>query len=268
MSKSVIDINCDMGEAFGNWTLGDSSDAALMPMISSANVAAGFHAGDPNLMDQCVQLAVKHGVALGAHPGYADRQGFGRRRIDANVSELLNDIVYQVGALREFGRRHGIPLQHVKPHGALYMEMAVNEDLSQAFVDYMRTSSPDTFIFCMDISATYRAAVKAGQPVVREFFADRDYDKLGSIVFARRVGRLSPSEVAEKVLRACQEGVVHTVDGEDIPIEFDSICFHSDTPGCEELGRAIQSILAENNIAIRPVSETLRETSSSVAAGV
>ena len=122
MYRTTVDLNCDMGEGFGHWSYGDAPDSDLMPLISSANVAAGFHAGDPNQMDAVAGLAAEHGVGLGAHPGYADLQGFGRRTISAKPEELVNDVIYQTGALREFGRRHGIGLQHVKPHGALYMD--------------------------------------------------------------------------------------------------------------------------------------------------
>ena len=210
-------------------------------MISSANIATGFHAGDPNLMDETVRLAVQHGVGIGAHPGYRDLQGFGRRKINGSAKELVNDIVYQVGALREFARRHGASLQHVKPHGALYMEMAVNVELSSVFVEYMRQAAPSSFVFCMAGSATDVAARAAGQPVVREFYVDRDYDDTGSIVFVRDAARPDPAMLAQKVLRACTEGRVRTVTGNDIDVEFESICIHSDTPGAEailaQLGR-------------------------------
>lgn len=253
--RDVVDINCDMGEAFGRWRVGDADDAALMGLISSANVATGFHAGDPNLMNETVELAVRHGVELGAHPGYNDLQGFGRRRINGTAKELVNDIVYQVGALREFARRHGVRLQHVKPHGALYMEMAVNPELAQIFVTYMRSAAPDAFIFCMGNSATHRAALDAGHPVVREFYADRDYDDTGSIVFTRDAGRPDPAAIARKVLRACKEGRVKTVTGHEIEIEFESICFHSDTLGAFEIARTMREALIAEGIRIAPVSK-------------
>jgi UPF0271 protein len=169
----------------------------------------------------------------------------------------VNDIVYQVGAIREFGRRHGISLQHVKPHGALYMEAAVNEELSEMIVDTLSKTSGTAIIFCMGMSKTYEVAKRVGHPVVREFYADRDYDKSGSIVFARRVARLKPDEVAAKCVRACKEGIVSTVDGEDISIEFESICFHSDTPGALEMGKAIRSGLEDAGITIAPAATVL-----------
>jgi UPF0271 protein len=253
--RTAVDINCDLGEAFGRWRIGDADDANLMALISSANIATGFHAGDPNLMDQTVRLAAQHGVGVGAHPGYNDLQGFGRRTINGTAKELVNDIIYQVGALREFARRAGVPLQHVKPHGALYMDMAVNAELAEIFVDYMRTVAPNVFVYCMPGSVTHQAALAAGQPVVREFYADRAYDDSGSIVFVRDMGRLDPDEIAEKCLRACREGKARTVTGQDIDIEFESICIHSDTPGAEAILTRTRQKLIENGIRIAPVSE-------------
>jgi len=259
--KTEVDLNCDMGEGFGQWVLGEAPDEDLMALISSANIAAGFHAGDPNSMDRVVKLAQQYGVGLGAHPGYRDLQGFGRRYIRTNAEELVNDIVYQIGAIREFGRRYGIALQHVKPHGALYMEAAVNEELSQLMVDTLQKTSSDAIIFCMGISKTYEAAKRLGHPVVREFYADRDYDDTGSIVFKRQVARPDPEQIAAKCLRACQEGVVRTVDGNDISIEFESICFHSDTPGALEIGRTIRSTLTDNGITIAAAATVLERAS-------
>jgi UPF0271 protein len=244
-----------MGEGFGRWHLGDADDSELMKFISSANIATGFHAGDPNMMDATVRTAVQRGISIGAHPGYRDLQGFGRRRIIGSADEIVNDIVYQVGALREFCRRHGANLRHVKPHGALYMELAANETMSRSFVEAMRVISPGTSIFCMGMSETYRVAVAAGQPTVREFYADRDYDDTGSIVFTRHSGRLNPQAVADRVVRACTDGRVRTVNGSDIDIEFESICFHSDTPGCLEIASALHAALIAHGIRIGPVAD-------------
>lgn len=255
--RKIIDLNCDMGEGFGHWVLSDAPDEELMALISSANIAAGFHAGDPNSMDRVIKLAQTYGVGLGAHPGYRDLQGFGRRYIKTTPEELVNDIIYQVGAVREFGRRHGIRLQHVKPHGALYMEAAVNEDLSRHMIESLAAISGDLLIFCMGTSKTYEVAKRLGQPVIREFYADRDYGDDGSIVFTRRVARPDPEEIAQKCLRACVEGKVTTVTGKDIDIAFESICFHSDTPGAVEIGRAIRAALTENGINIAPASAVL-----------
>lgn len=257
MIGRLVDLNCDLGESFGQWTL-EASDEDLMDLISSANVAAGFHAGDPNIMDRVVRMATERGVGVGAHPGYRDLQGFGRRVIQARPEELVNDMVYQIGALREFTRRHGVRLQHVKPHGALYMQVAEDEPLASQLVETLAKSSPETLLFCMGVSKVYEIAQAAGIPVVREFYADRDYANSGSIVFSRKMRRLDPQEVADKCVRACQEGKVRTVDGDDIDIEFDSICFHSDTPGALAIGRAVRAGLIENGIRIAPATEVLK----------
>ena len=254
MFRTSVDLNCDMGEGFGHWSYGDAPDSALMPLISSANIATGYHAGDPNQMDKVARLAAEHGVGIGAHPGYQDLQGFGRRTIAAKPEELVNDILYQTGAMREFARRHGAPLQHVKPHGALYMTAANDTELSRQLVEALQKTGPDLFVYCMSISETYRIAREAGQPVVREFFADRDYDNSGSIVFARKMRELDPREVAEKCVRACQEGKVRTVEGDDIELPFESICFHSDTPGALQIGTAVREALVANGIVIAPPS--------------
>lgn len=257
--KHVVDINCDMGEAFGRWRIGDTRDDILISLISSANIATGFHAGDPNLMDEIVRLSAEHGVAVGAHPGYNDLQGFGRRRIDGSAKEIVNDIVYQVGALREFARRHGVFLQHVKPHGALYMELAKSAELSQLFMQYMQVVAPNLLVFCLAGTATELAAQQVGHPVAREFYADRDYDDSGLIVFTRDVGRLDPATVALKVLRACTEGRVRTVSGADMDVTFETICFHSDTIGAADIARHIRGLLIAEGIRIAPVSEILTD---------
>lgn len=248
MSKQSVDLNSDMGEGFGPWTIGDGVDEQIMSLISSANIATGFHAGDPNIMARTVQLARAAGVGIGAHPGFRDLVGFGRRAIAETPQALVNDIVYQLGALREFARLHGVRLQHLKPHGALYMHAAADEAFSRLLIETLQRVDPGLWLYCMEASATYRVAAEYGQPVVREFYADRDYDRSGSIVFTRRVGRLDPGQVADKVLRACIDGKVHTIEGNDIDIDFDSVCIHSDTPGALELVRRTRDALVREGI--------------------
>lgn len=245
-----IDLNSDMGEGFGPWTIGDGVDAQIMPLISSANIATGFHAGDPATMQRTVALAQQHGVAIGAHPGLRDLVGFGRRHINAPAQELVNDMLYQLGALREFARLHGLPLQHIKPHGALYMHLARDEEAARLFVQTLRRLDPNLLLFCMHGSVVWRVAQELGQAVVCEFYADRDYDNSGSIIFTRKVAALDAEQVAAKVLRACQEGVVRTVEGDDIPIRFESVCIHSDTPGALALVRSTRARLEAADIAI------------------
>lgn len=251
-AKTSIDLNCDLGEGFGQWMLGDSDDARLMSLISSANIATGFHAGDPGLMNRSVRLAKAFGVGVGAHPGYRDLLGFGRRHIAAAAPELVNDVLYQLGALREFARRHGVPLRHLKLHGALYMHASRDEEFAHAMVEVLRCCAPELALYCMGSSLLCEVARGAGHPVVREFYADRNYDRSGSIVFARRVERPDPVRIAERVLRACLEGRVATVEGDDIEIEFESVCFHSDTPGAEAVGEAVHAVLAGAQIRVGP----------------
>ncbi|MFV0282229.1 MAG: 5-oxoprolinase subunit PxpA [Castellaniella sp.] len=253
--KQHIDLNSDLGEGFGPWTIGDGVDDQLMPLISSANIATGFHAGDPSIMRKTIAMAKQHGVGIGAHPGFRDLVGFGRRHIHARTEELVNDVVYQLGALREFARLAGMSLQHVKPHGALYMHVSRDEELSRALVSALQQVDPTLHLYCMAGSVVHRVALEMGQPVVREFYADRDYDMSGSIVFTRRVEALDPQAIASKVVRACTEGLVQTVEGQDVAIEFDSVCIHSDTPGALELVRATRSALAERDIAVTGIDK-------------
>ncbi len=248
--KKQIDLNSDIGEGFGPWTIGDGVDEQLMPLISSANVATGFHAGDPSIMRKMVLLARQNGVGVGAHPGFRDLVGFGRRHINASVDELVNDMIYQLGALREFASLAGVKLQHIKPHGALYMHAARDEALSRALVTALQTIEPTLHLFCMEASVTCRIAQELGQPVVREFYADRDYDVSGSIVFTRQIRPLDPETIAAKVVRACTEGLVRTIDGQDLAIDFDSVCIHSDTPGALQLVQATRAALAQNDIRV------------------
>jgi 5-oxoprolinase (ATP-hydrolysing) subunit A len=250
MKKQRVDLNSDMGEGFGPWRIGDGVDDEIMPLISSANIATGFHAGDPGIMARTVALANAAGVGIGAHPGFRDLVGFGRRHLTETPEALVNDILYQLGALREFARLHGVGLQHVKPHGALYMHAARDEAFSRLLIETLQRLDPGLLLYCMASSATCRLAREIGQPVVREFYADRDYDRQGSIVFIRRTERLDPKQIADKVLRACVDGRVRTVDGDDIDIEFDSVCIHSDTPGALALVRDTRDALLREGIRI------------------
>jgi UPF0271 protein len=247
----AVDFNSDMGEGFGPWTIGDGVDSELMAYISSANIATGFHAGDPGTMRRTVARAKQLGVAIGAHPGFHDLVGFGRRHIHASAQELVDDMLYQLGALREIARAQGVPLQHIKPHGALYMHLARDEDAARLLVQNLQVIEPTLLLYCMPNSVIWRIAKELGQPVVREFYADREYDLTGSIVFTRTVRVLNPAIVAARVLRACQTGLVRTVEGEDLFIEFDSICLHSDTPGALELVEATREALDQAGIVVR-----------------
>jgi 5-oxoprolinase (ATP-hydrolysing) subunit A len=247
-----IDISCDMGESFGPWKMG--FDEEMMQYISSANVAGGFHAGDPTTMRKTVALAKDHGVAVGVHPGYRDLVGFGRREMDVPPDEIHDEIVYQLGALREFARYYDMEVQHVKPHGALYMVAARDEELSRAIIEAIQRVDPGLLLFCMQASVTYQLAQKMDQPVVAEFYADREYNDDAQIVFTRSVAEeLDPEEVGDRAVRAVTENMVKTESGKDIEVASDSVCVHGDTPGAVRLAEAIARKLGENGIEIRPL---------------
>ena len=249
-----------MGESFGMWPMGE--DEELMQYISSANVAGGFHAGDPHIMRKTVALAKEHGVAIGIHNGYQDLVGFGRRDMDVSPDEIHNELIYQLGALREFARYYDMEVQHVKPHGALYMAAARDEEISRAIIEAVRKVDPDLVIYCMRASVTYEVAKKMDQPVATEFFADRDYNDEGQIVFTRKVtDELDPEEVGDRVVRGLTEGKVTTVNGKDIEIPSDSVCVHSDTPGAAKLAEAIVRKLGESDIAVRPLGRAKQRIS-------
>jgi UPF0271 protein len=255
-----IDISCDMGESVGPWKMG--FDEEMMQYISSANVAGGFHAGDPTTMRKTVALAKDHGVAVGVHPGYRDLVGFGRREMDVPPDEIHDEIIYQLGALREFARYYDMEVQHVKPHGALYMVAARDEELSRAIIEAIQRVDPGLLLFCMQASVTYQLAQKMDQPVVAEFYADREYNDDGQIVFTRSVAEeLDPEEVGDRVVRAVTEKKVKTESGKDIDVASDSVCVHGDTPGAVRLAEAIARKLGENDIEIRPLGRAQQRIS-------
>jgi UPF0271 protein len=255
-----IDISCDMGESFGPWKMG--FDEEMMQYISSANIAGGFHAGDPTTMRKTVSLAKDYGVAVGVHPGYRDLVGFGRREMDAPPDEIHDEIIYQLGALREFARYYDMEVQHVKPHGALYMVAARDEELSRAIIEAIQRIDPGLLLFCMQASVTYQLAQKMDQPVVAEFYADREYNGEGQIVFTRSVAeQLDPEEVGDRVVRAVTEKKVKTESGKDIDVASDSVCVHGDTPGAVRLAEVIARKLGENGIEIRPLGRAQQRIS-------
>lgn len=255
-----VDLNCDMGESFGPWKMG--FDEEMMRYISSANVAGGFHAGDPHVMRRTVALAKEHGVAVGIHSGYRDLIGFGRREIQMSPEEIRDELIYQLGALREFARYYDMEVQHVKPHGALYMVAARDLELSRAIIEAIQRVDPGLYLFCMRASVTYELAQKMDQPVVAEFYADREYNEDGQIVFTRSVAEeLDPEQVGSRVVRAVIEGKVKTENGNDIEVASDSVCVHGDTPGAVKLAEAIARKLEDNGVEIRPLVRARQEIS-------
>ncbi len=247
-----IDLNCDMGESFGPWRMGH--DEEMMKYISSANVAGGFHAGDPTTMRKTIALAKENDVAVGVHCGYKDLVGFGRREMDVSPDEIHDELLYQLGAIREFCRIHDMDVQHVKPHGALYMVAARDEELSRAIIEAIQKSDDGLHLFCMRASVTYELAKKMGRPVIAEFYSDRGYNDDGQIVFTRSVAaELDPEEVGDRVVRAVTEGKVKAESGADIEAASDSVCVHGDTPGAVHLAEAIARKLKEGGIEVRPL---------------
>ena len=257
MANKVIDLNCDMGESYGRWTLG--ADEAVMPFITSANIACGYHGGDPHVMRKTVELALKHRVAIGAHPGLPDLMGFGRRVMDVSPQEVKDYICYQAGALREFVRVTGGDLQHVKPHGILYTMCEKDEALAQAVGEAVRESGKELILMTL-ASGRYDATCrKMGCRVASEGFADRAYNVDGTLVSRKIPGSLitDPKAAAAQALKMAVEGKVRTIDGVEIDISVQTICCHGDTPGAEKIARAVREALEKAGVQVRPLRDWL-----------
>jgi UPF0271 protein len=253
--KPRIDINCDLGESYGAFKVGN--DEKIMPHITSANIACGFHAGDPVIMAQTINLAKKHNVAIGAHPGYPDLLGFGRREMQLTSEEVKNYAIYQVSALQGFAKVAGVSLQHVKPHGALYNTAAKDEKLSEAIVDAVKALNHNLIIFAPLNSALAKAAVESGLRVAYEVFADRAYNSDGSLVSRKQPNAIiqEPQKVMERVIKMVKEGTVLAVNGEVVNLgEVHTICVHGDTPTAIELAKALKKGLIKVGIEVKPVS--------------
>jgi UPF0271 protein len=249
-----IDLNCDVGEAFGSYTMG--LDEELMPLVSSASVACGFHASDPRTMHRTVRLAKEHGVAVGAHPSYPDLVGFGRRHLDATPEEIRDDVLYQVGALSAFCRAERVALRHVKAHGALYADAATDLSRALAIAEAVRAVDPTLWLVCLSRSALVEAARRTGLRHVQEVFADRAYARDGTLVPRRVPGAVirDAGEVAGRVVRMVRERKVRSIDGVDVDLEPGTVCVHGDTPDAATLVRAIRARLAAEGIDVRPFS--------------
>ena len=232
-------INCDMGEAFGLYRMGD--DEALMPLISVANVACGFHASDFNHMRKTVRLARRYGVKVGAHPSLPDLQGFGRREMKMPREELANCIIYQVGALRGFLEAEGMTLNHIKPHGSLYGMAARDETIAHAVCD-----AADVFktpIMGMIGTCHETVYVARSHGLIAEFYADLDYEDDGRLIISREHHAVDPVRAAARCRRAIAEGKAESVNGKDVAVRADSICVHSDTPNAVDVARAVGKAL-------------------------
>ena len=252
-----IDINCDMGESFGPWTMG--ADAEVMPHITSANVACGAHAGDPTVMRRTVRTAVAAGVAVGAHPGFADLQGFGRREMTVDPSELEDSLIAQIGALAAIARAEGAALQHVKAHGALYNMAARQRPLADVIARAIAACGPSLIMFALPGSSMADAAAAAGLRVAAEGFADRSYEEDGSLTPRSRAGAVihDPDAVVARAVRMVRDGVVLTAAGREVPLRIDTICVHGDTPGAAGLVRRIRDALAGLGAAVQPLGSWL-----------
>ncbi|MRG27484.1 5-oxoprolinase subunit PxpA [Laceyella tengchongensis] len=253
--KGSIDINVDLGEGFGRYRLGE--DEALLPWVTSANIACGYHAGDPQVMGRAVVLAKTHKVAVGAHPGLPDLLGFGRREMHVSASDVYHMTVYQVGALLAFTRAHQVRLHHVKPHGALYnmaeRDPALAEALAQAVVDI----DPTLVLYALAGGLLAKAGREQGLAVAEEVFADRTYQADGKLTPRTNPQAVitDPAEAVAQVLTMIKEGVVETLDGGKHPINADTVCLHGDHPHAPALAQALRRRLQAEGIIVKPVGE-------------
>jgi 5-oxoprolinase (ATP-hydrolysing) subunit A len=252
--RRPIDLNSDMGEGFGAYRMGP--DAELLRYVTSANVACGFHAGDPRTMNATVAGAAAAGVAIGAHVSYPDLVGFGRRQVHVSADELITDVLYQIGALEAFCRRHGTAVRYVKAHGALYNDLADNEDLASALAEAVLSYGGSLSVLALSGSPAVDVLQKAGVPVVLEAFADRAYTPAGRLVPRREAGSVitDPAIVADRGGRLALGQPIEAQAGGTLKVEAGSICVHSDTPGSVALAAALRDGLAAAGVEVRAFS--------------
>ena len=250
MTRSV-DLNSDLGEGFGRWTLGD--DDAMLDLVTSANVACGFHAGDPSILRRVCAAAASRGVSIGAQVGYRDLVGFGRRHIDVDPAELVDDVIYQIGALEAFARVAGARVRHVKPHGALYNDAASTPATAAAVAEAVALHDDSLALVGLAGSELLRAAHAAGLTAVPEAFADRANTPEGLLVSRREPGAVldDPTEIARRCVQLVADGTVTAIDGSTITVAAQSICVHGDTPGAVEIARAVRQALREAGVGLR-----------------
>jgi 5-oxoprolinase (ATP-hydrolysing) subunit A len=245
-----IDLNCDMGESYGAWKMGE--DAAVMPYITSANIACGFHAGDPATIRKTVRLAVDRGVAIGAHPSLPDLQGFGRRVMKISAQDMYDLVLYQAGAVEAFARAAGAKLHHVKCHGALYNMAANDEALSDAMARAVRDLGPGVFLYCLSGSKSLERAKKLGIKVAGEVFADRGYSDDGSLAPRERPGGMieDPAQAVRQALAMIEEGRVTSLSGTPIAVAADTMCLHGDQPGAVLFAKELRRAFSEHSISV------------------
>lgn len=257
--NNVVDLNCDMGESFGAYKLG--RDSEVLKFVTSANIACGFHAGDPATMRQTVKLALDHGVAIGAHPGLQDLVGFGRRDMDLSPQEAYDIVVYQIGALWGFVRAQGAKLQHVKAHGSLYNMAARNAGLAEAIAEAVYKVDPELILFGLAGSELIQAGKKAGLRTASEVFSDRTYQSDGSLTSRRLPDALITDEdqSVKQVIRMVAEGKVMSQQNVDVAIQADTICIHGDGIHAVEFAGKIRSSLTAAGITVQPAGITLEQ---------
>ena len=245
-----IDLNCDMGESYGAWQMG--ADAEVMPHISSANIACGFHGGDPATIRKTVRLAVDHGVAIGAHPSLPDIQGFGRRVMKISPQEMYDLVVYQAGAVEAFARAAGSRLHHIKCHGALYNMAAVDEALSDAMARAVKDLGSEVFLYCLSGSKSLERAKKQNVKTLGEVFADRGYSDDGTLAPRDRPGGMieDAAQSVKQALAMIEEGYVMSLSGKRVPVSADTLCLHGDQPGATAFARALRKTFSEKGISI------------------
>ncbi|WP_251548714.1 LamB/YcsF family protein [Neobacillus muris] len=253
---TVIDINCDMGESFGAYVLG--TDAEILKYVTSANIACGFHAGDPATMRKTVRLALENGVGIGVHPGLQDLIGFGRRNMDISPQEAYDIVVYQIGALSAFVKAEGGKIQHVKAHGALYNMAAKNRELSEAIAHAVYKVDPELILFGLANSELIKAGEKAGLRTASEVFADRTYQQDGSLTSRRQPDSMitNDDDATGQVVRMVNERKVMTRQGADIEILAETVCIHGDGPHALTFAQKIRKTLEESGISVRSIGET------------
>jgi UPF0271 protein len=254
----AIDLNCDLGESFGPWPMG--ADEAVMPHITSANVACGAHAGDPSVMRRTVRLARDAGVAVGAHPGFPDLQGFGRREMKVDPRDVEDFVLAQIGALSAIARAEGMTLQHVKPHGALYNMAARDRALADAIARAIRAFDAQLTMFGLPNSSMTDAARDAGLRVAAEGFADRAYQADGSLTPRTTAGAVihDADAVVDRAVRMARDAIVLTSSGQEIRMRIDTICVHGDTPGAAELARRIRAGLEQAGMVVHALPRSVR----------
>ncbi|RAM35588.1 LamB/YcsF family protein [Arthrobacter globiformis] len=247
----AIDLNSDVGESFGRWSLGD--DAAMMASVSSANVACGFHAGDPSVIRATCEAAAKSGVVVGAHVGYRDLAGFGRRYMDVDPRELADDVVYQIGALQALAATAGTRVRYVKPHGGLYNAIVHNTAQARAVVDAVKSVDPGLPILGLPGSEVLRLAEEAGLRAVSEAFADRAYNPDGTLTSRSQPGSVleDPEAVAARVLQMTTGEAITAIDGSGLTINAESVCVHGDSPGAVAMAVAVKKALDAAGITIK-----------------